>query len=45
MLANFAETWTETLALYTQLTTAGKICELYPTSAKLGKQIEYASKK
>lgn len=45
MLVHFTETWTETLALYSKLTTAGKICELYPTAAKLGKQIEYASKK
>lgn len=45
MLANFTETWKDTLALYTQLTASGKICELYPTAAKLGKQIEYASKK
>lgn len=42
---NFAETFNQILALYTQYWTEGKQVDLYPTPAKFGKQLEYADKK
>lgn len=45
LFLNFAETFDEIVALYSNYLAQGKVCELYPTEAKFGKQLEYASKK
>jgi histidyl-tRNA synthetase len=42
---NFDETFDTILSLYTRFLSEGKTCELYPTAAKFGKQLEYADKK
>lgn len=42
---NFEDTREDVIGLYNQFISDGKICELYPVSAKLGKQFEYADKK
>lgn len=45
LFINFAETQDEIVKLYNKYISQGKICELYPTPTKLGKQFEYADKK
>lgn len=45
MFVNFEDTLPEVLALYNKFLSAGKIVDLYPTAAKIGKQFEYADKK
>lgn len=45
LFINFQETREDILKLYKKFVSEDQICELYPTSAKLGKQFEYADKK
>ena len=45
MFVNFADTYSDVMKLYTRFLEAGKVCDMYPTAAKLGKQFEYADKK
>ena len=45
MFLNFEDTIADTLSLMQQFLAEWKICELYPTEAKFGKQLEYADKK
>ncbi len=45
MFVNFEDTLPDVLALYNRFLSAGKIVDLYPTAAKIGKQFEYADKK
>lgn len=45
MFLNFDDTFEDILKLYQQFLSEGKICELYPTEAKFGKQLEFADKK
>lgn len=45
LFVNFEETFDAILSLYTRFLSEWKICELYPTAAKFGKQLEYADKK
>lgn len=45
LFVNFEDTLPDILSLYNTFIAAGKICEMYPTAAKLGKQFEYADKK
>jgi histidyl-tRNA synthetase len=45
LFVNFEETFDGIQSLYTRFLSEWKICELYPTAAKFGKQLEYADKK
>jgi histidyl-tRNA synthetase len=45
MIINFEDTMDSVTQLYQKYINDGKICELYPTPVKLGKQFEYADKK
>lgn len=45
LFVNFQETYTDILSLYKRFISRGEVCELYPISAKLGKQFEYADRK
>lgn len=45
MFLNFEDTFDHIVKLYQQFLAEWKVCELYPTEAKFGKQLEYADKK
>ncbi len=45
LFIHFAETKGDIIRLYNSFLSQWKICEFYPTSAKIGKQFEYATKK
>lgn len=45
LFVNFADTKEDIIWLYGIFLSQGKVCELYPTWAKIGKQFEYAEKK
>ena len=45
MCINFEDTKDAIIKLYSDFINQWKICELYPTPTKLGKQFEYADKK
>lgn len=45
LFVHMEDTFDATLAVYTRFLSEWKTCELYPTAAKFGKQLEYADKK
>jgi histidyl-tRNA synthetase len=45
MIINFEDTMDSIIQVYQRYINNRKVCELYPTAAKLGKQFEYADKK
>lgn len=45
LFVNFEETYEDVLKLYNSFLADGKVCDMYPTAAKIGKQLEYANKK
>lgn len=44
MFVNFEDTYGDILELYKKFMAAWKVCDIYPTAAKLSKQFEYADR-